>query len=397
MNRYIRFFSSLRLLLSLSFTIILLAGGTVNAQCPGVTPVTADLRLPLGITQSNQDNLLVSETGFGAPGTGRISIVDPGGTRRTLLDGIPSGINDVGEPSGPAGLFISGRTLYVAIGVGDVGVAGPVPGTTVPNPSGPSSPLFSSVLAIHFSAQVEKTTTGFTLTADDEQALASGQKVTLSNGGGKITIELVVNFPNFIPNPLPFPGGESNIRLSNPYDLVAVGDQLYVTDGGRNLVWQVDIDSGALSLLAAFPPIPNPLPFGPPVIDAVPTGIAYSDGQLLVTLFRGFPFLVGSSVVEQVDPVTGAHMEFITGLSSAIDVLSFRSKGDTDHLVLQFSADMLAGAPGGLLRFETPTSAPSVIADCLITPTSMTLDEKTDTVYITELETGRVVSIHIAP
>ncbi len=396
MNRYIRFFSSLRLLLSLASTIILLAGGTVNAQCPGVTPVTAGLRLPLGITQSNQDNLLVSETGFGAPGSGRISIVDPGGSRQTLLDGLPSGINDVGDPSGPAGLVLSGRTLYVTIGVGDVGVPGPIPGTTVPNPSGPSSPLFSSVLAIHFSAHVEKTTAGFTLTAADLQALASGQKVTLSNGGGdKITIELVVNFPNFISNPLPF--FADNIRLSNPFDLVAVGDQLYVTDGGRNLVWQVDVNSGAFSVHAAFPPIPNPLPFGPPFIDAVPTGIAYSDGQLLVTLFRGFPFPPGASQVRAVDPETGAQTSFITGLSSAIDVLSFRSKGNTDYLVLQFSTDMLAGDPGSLLRFETPTSAPIEVAECLITPTSMTLDEKTDTLYITELGTGRVVSMHIAP
>ena len=78
-------------------------------------------------------------------------------------------------------------------------------------------------------------------------------------------------------------------------------------------------------------------------------------------------------------------------------MLSFSSEGDTDHLVLQFSTDMLADDPGSLLRFETPTSAPSVVADCLITPTSMTLDEKTDTLYITELATGRVVSIHIAP
>lgn len=396
MNRYIRFFSSVRLLLSLSSTILLLAGGTVNAQCPGVTPVTAGLRLPLGITQSNQDNLLVSETGFGAPGTGRISIVDLGGNRQTLLEGLPSGINDVGDPSGPAGLFLSGRTLYVAIGVGDVGREGPMPGTTVPNPSGPSSPLFSSVLAIHFSAHAEKTTAGFTLTTADEQALASGQKVTLSNvGGDKITIELVVNFPNFISNPLPF--FADNIRLSNPYDLVAVANQLYVTDGGRNLVWQVDVNSGAFSVFAAFPPLANPLPFGPPFIDAVPTGIAYSDGQLLVTLFRGFPFPPGASEVRAVDPETGAQAPFITGLSSAIDVLSFRRNGDTDYLVLQFSTDMLAGDPGSLLRFETPTSTPTVVADCLITPTSMTLDEKTDTLYITELGTGRVVSVPIFP
>ena len=391
-----RLLASVKVSLALAAATVLLAGAQVSAQCPGVTPVTAGLRRPLGITQSSQGNLLVSETGFGAPGSGRISIVGPGGSRRTLLDGLPSGINDIGDPSGPAGLFLRGRTLYVAIGVGDVGVAGPIPGTTVPNPNGPSSPLFSSVLAIHFSAHVEKTTAGFTLTAAQEQALAAGQKVTLSNGGGdKITIELVVDFPNYISNPLPF--FADNIRLSNPFDLVAVGGQLYVTDGGRNLVWQVDPDSGASSVLANFPPLPNPLPFGPPVIDAVPTGIAYSDGKLLVTLFRGFPFPPGASEVRAVDPETGAQAPFITGRSSAIDVLSFRSKGDTDYLVLEFSADMLAGAPGRLLRFETPTSTPTVVADCLITPTSMTLDEKTDTLYVTELATGRVVSIHIAP
>lgn len=393
MNKLSRPFARVKFSLLIA-AAVLLAGAQVRAQCPGVTPVTAGLRLPLGITQSNQDNLLVSETGFGAPGSGRISIVDPGGNRRTLLDGLPSAISDFGDPSGPAGLDLSGRTLYVAIGTGDAGRPGSIPGTTIPNPAGPSSPIFSSVLAIHFSAHVEKTTAGFTLTAAHEQALASGQKVTLSNGGGdKITIELVANFPNFIANPLPF--FADNVRLSNPYDLVAVGNQLFVTDGGRNLVWQVDVNSGAFSVLAAFPPIPNPLPFGPPFIDAVPTGIAYSDGQLLVTLFRGFPFPPGASQVRAVDPETGAQSPFITGLSSAIDVLSLRSKGDTDYLVLQFSANMLAGAPGSLLRFETPTSAPTVVVGCLITPTSMTLDDKTGTLYVTELATNRVVAIPV--
>ena len=44
---------------------------------------------------------------------------------------------------------------------------------------------------------------------------------------------------------------------------------------------------------------------------------------------------------------------------------------------------------------DPPQSAPTVLAGCLITPTSMTLDEKTDTLYITELATGRVVSVPI--
>lgn len=56
---------------------------------------------------------------------------------------------------------------------------------------------------------------------------------------------------------------------------------------------------------------------------------------------------------------------------------------------------MLGGGPGSLLRFEMPSSTPVVLAGCLITPTSMTLDEKTDTLYITELATGRVVSVPI--
>ena len=382
--------------LAVAISTVLLAGAQASAQCP-VTQLTSGLLRPIGITQSNQGNLLVSESGTSVPNTGRISIVDLGGTRRTLLDGLPSGISDVGDPSGPDGLFLRGRTLYVAIGVGDVGRAGPLPGTTVPNPNPISSPIFSSILAIHFSAHVENTTGGFTLTLGDQNTLASGEKVTLSNGSDHITVELVANFPDYTANPLPF--FAANIRLSNPFDLVAIDDQLYVTDGGQNMVRQVDIPSGTISTLATFPTIPNPLfPLGPPNSEAVPTGIRYSDGQLLVTLFRGVPFAPGTSVVEQVDPLTGDQAPFITGLKTAIDVLPIRQGGDTDYLVLQHaSVGPFFGSPGLLLRFETPSDAPAVIANCLNRPTSMTLDEKTGTLYVSELVTGRIVAIPIAP
>ncbi len=384
--------------------LVALASFEARGQCP-VTELTSGLQIPLGITQSDQGNLIVSETGTNVPNKGRISIVDLNGNRRTLLDGLPSGINDVNEPSGPAGLFIRGRTLYVAIGVGDVGRAGPLPGTTVPNPNPISSPIFSSVLAIHFSANVEKTTAGFTLVPADHQALANGEKVTLSNGGDDvITIELVANFPDFTPNPLPF--FQANIRLSNPFDLVVVADQLYVTDGGQNSLRQVDIPTGAFSTLVAFLNIPNPLfnpsppppSVGGPFVEAVPTGVRSSHGQLLVTLFRGFPFPPGASVVEQVDPLTGSHTPFITGLKTAIDVLPISEGGDTDHLVLQHASGSgpFFTPPGLLLRFETPGGPPTTIANCLTRPTSMTLDEKTGTLYVTELA-GRIVAIPVAP
>ena len=387
-----RLLGALSVSLFVTLTSLLLSGAEARAQCP-TSVVTGGLQGPIGITRSNQGSLLVAETGPPAPNTGRISIVGTDGTRRTLLAGLPSGVNAIGDPSGPHGLFLRGRTLYVAIGEGDSTLAGPLPGTEIPNPN-PSSPIYSSVLAVHFSAHVEKTTAGFTLTSADQAALAGGAKLNLSNGGGdRVTVELIANFPDFTPEPLPFFAG--NVRHSNPYDLVVVGDQVYVTDGGQNLIWRADIDTGAVSVLTTFPPIPNPLPFGPPVVEAVPTGITYSDGRLLVTLFRGFPFPPGTSEVRTVDPLTGAHSTFIAGLSSAIDVLAVSSKGDTDYLVLQFSSDMLAGAPGSLLRFETPTSTPAVVAGCLITPSSMTLDEKTGTLYVTELATGRVVSLHV--
>jgi hypothetical protein len=375
----------------------LVAGRQTSAQliCP-VTEVTSGLSLPLGIAQSALGSLIVAETGTSVPNSGRLSIVEPDGSRRTLLDGLPSGINDVNEPSGPAGLFMRGRTLYVAIGVGDIGRPGPFMGTTVANPN-PSSPIFSSVLAIHFSANVERTTSGFAMSLADQQTLATGTAVRLSNGQGDIlTMQLVADFPNFTPNPLPFFAG--NIRLSNPFDLVVDADRLYVTDGGQNLTWAVDLPTGQATVLASFPPVSNPVaPFGPPFLDAVPTGIAISGRNLLVALFRGFPFPPGTSVVERIEPATGAHAALITGLKTAIDVVPINDRADTDYLLLQHVSGApgppALGGPGVLWRVETAGQAPSTIANCLGRPTSMVLDERTGAVYVAELVGGRVVAI----
>ncbi|PZR75588.1 MAG: hypothetical protein DLM52_07405 [Chthoniobacterales bacterium] len=269
--------SPIGIILAFSFALIsgasVLGGQTNTQQC---TTLASGLRNPLGTALTNQGNLLVSETGTTAPHSGRISIVAPNGARRTLLGGLPSGINDVGDPSGPVGIAMRGRTLYIAIGAGDVGIGGPFPGATLVNPNGPSSPLFSSVLAIHFSAAAENTTTGFTLTFANEQALANGcESVTLSDSSNNtIVIRLVVDFPNFIRAPLPtLP---DNIQLSNPFGLALADDSLYVTDGGRNLTWEVDLATRSFTPLVTFPNIANPLfpNLGGPFIQAVPTGIA---------------------------------------------------------------------------------------------------------------------------
>jgi hypothetical protein len=388
MNKFRNLFS-----IALAISTLLCYSRYASAQC---TEVTSGLRQPLGLAVSNQSNLLVSESGARVlPGTtvlsGRISVVDPGGTRRTLLDGLPSALNDVGDASGPAGILMRGRTLYVAIGVGDFTINGGGPGLNIRNPNGPSSPIFSSVLAIHFSSNIEKTATGFTLTFADQQALANGETLTLSNSDGdNITVRMVVNFPDFIVLTAPF------IAASNPFQLAALEDHLYVTDGGRNLVWDVDLETGSFSTLVSFPKVTNPTPVGAPLIDAVPTGIAVSNDQLLVTLFSGFPFPPGVSSVEQVDPVTGNHSAFIIGRRTAIDVLPITTSGDVDYLVLQHNSGPVLlppwAGPGVLLRFDNPGDAPTTIASCLTRPTAMVLDQKSGIFYVSELA-GRIVSI----
>lgn len=366
-----------------------LASARANAQA--VSVFATGLQTPGKIVLTPEGNLLVAESG-GAPNTGRVSIIDRNGNRRTLIAGLPSGFSAEGGPSGPQGLGLSGRTLFVAIGVGDATLAGPIGGTEVPNPN-PSSPILSSVLAIHYSADVGKGTQGFTLTLANHFTLAGGGDVTFNNGAGNIiTVELLADFLNYVPDPLPFFAG--NVRHSNPFGLVVAAKDVYVADGGMNAVMKVNILTGHTQTVTTFPPRPNPLPFGPPVIEAVPDGIQIVNGQLLVTLLTGFPFVPGLSEVRRVDVTSGASTTFIGGRSSAIDVVAGKSAGSSaQYYVLEFSTDFLADAPGQLLLFPSPVTAPKVIAGGLISPSGMVRDAATGDIYITEIFTGRIIKV----
>jgi hypothetical protein len=385
-----RFAVSLAIFAALVWT----AATSVSAQCD-VTTVASGLRAPVKIIPTSKGDLLVAEAGI-APNTGRISLIDPvGGERRTLIDGLPSGFSPPDNaPSGPSGLAMRGRTLYLTIGNGDTTLAGSVPGTDVPNPQ-PSSPIFSSVLALHFSAHVERTTGGFSLTGEDHQALKDGLQIQLDNGrGDRLTVRLVADFPDWISEPRP--GEPNNVRHSNPFGLALADDELYVADASMNSVRVVELETGNTRTLVTFPPLPNTRGFGPPFVEAVPDGIrVLSPKQLLVTLLSGFPFPLGEARVLVVDRDTGETEPFITGLTSAIDVLPFRNGGPhgISFLTLEFSADMLVpGTPGRLTLFA-PDTAPVVLSDCLITPTGMARDERTGGVFVTEIATGRVVGL----
>jgi hypothetical protein len=368
-----------------------LAGLNVQAQCP-TSVLASGLKAPVKIILAQKVELLVAESGNG-PNTGRISVITlPDGHRRTLLDGLPSGFSAPNnDPSGPSGLAMRGRTLFVSIGLGDAVINGAIPGTQVPNPN-PSSPILSSVLAIRFRERGELPDDGATLTLADHFALKNGAEITLGHGEARMTIRLVGDFPDYTPEPRP--GEPNNVRQSNPFGLVVVDDQLDVVDASTNQVRTMEIDTGAIGTLTSFGTLPNTRGFGPPFVEAVPDSIHLFEDQLLVTLLSGFPFPVGGAQVRTVDPSAGTDAPFITGLTSAIDVLPVRvSRSATAFLTLEFSADMLGPLPGRLRYFSSPTATPSVVADCLITPTSMARDGRTGKVYVTEISTGRVMKV----
>jgi hypothetical protein len=132
--------------------------------------------------------------------------------------------------------------------------------------------------------------------------------VTLSNGGADhVSVERIADFPNHIPL-LPSRGWRTTSRCPTRFGLVAVSDQIYVTDGGRNLSGASTRPAERSPRWSDLPPIPEcPIPGFAPVLDAVPTGIAPFGEQLLVTLFRGAPFPAGVSTVQRVDPAAGQH------------------------------------------------------------------------------------------
>jgi hypothetical protein len=371
-----------------TFLFALLSLLTIAAAAQTASTLTGGLKGPGKIVYTEGGNLIVVESGQG-PNTGRVSLVNRCGNRITLVDGLPGSVSSEGETSGPSGLALRGRTLFVSIGEGDALVAGDAPGSAKPNPNGPSSPLLSSVLTVEFPTEIDRSAGGFTMTAADHPTIKNSASFSLHNAQNETAaIKVLVDFPDFVPDP--FIGS----RASNPFALAIDGNQLYVADAGGNLIRKVNIDTGAAEVLTGFAPLPNPLPFGPPVVDAVPDGIRVFGDKLLVTFLTGFPFATGRAEIRSVELATGKQATFIAGLTTALDVLPVKTRLGADQFyVLEISSNLAQGTPGRLLRFDSPTATPIVIAGGLIGAVGITRDARSGDLFISETFTGRILQI----
>jgi len=381
----------LTLCLAIALTILL---GVVASRAQGTSVFTTGLNNPSKIITAGQTSLLVAEGGTTTPNTGRISLVNRAtGARRTLIDGLPSGITRSGgapDVSGPSGLKLNGQKLYLTIGAGDTAL--PVTGGFVANPA-PSSALFDSVLELTLPADYETLASGFTLSAANQTTLNGNAPVTLTNAEGKqLTIRLVANLPNFVVEPRPtLP---DNIRESNLFGIELSGDSLYIVDASFNLLYRVSVTTGTNETFATFAARPNPTQMGPPFIEAVPDSIRLVGNNLLISFLTGFPFVTGFAEVRSVNLDTRAQTVFISNLTTALDVLPFNGTGDNDsYLVLEFSTSFLTGQPGRLKLFTSRTESPRILVNNLITPTSLARDAQTGSIFVTERTPGRITRV----
>lgn len=375
-------------------TALAILVGAVASQAQGNSVFTTGLNNPAKIITAGQTSLLIAEAGTSAPNSGRISLVNRStGARQSLIDGLPSALNNDGgapEASGPSGLKLSGQKLYLTIGAGNTAL--PATGGFIANPA-PSSPLFDSILELTLPADYETLASGFALSFANQTTLNGNAPVTLTNVEGKqLTARLVANLPNYVSEPRP--ALPEHIRTSNLYGVELSGDSLYVVDASFNSLYRVNVATGAYETFASFASKSNPTQMGPPFIEAVPDSIRLVGSNLLISFLTGFPFVQGFSEVRSINLDTRAQTLFIGGLTSALDVLPFSGTGENDsYLVLEFSANMLAQQPGRLKLFTSKTETPRILADNLVTPTSVARDAQSGGIFITEKATGRIVRV----
>lgn len=159
----------------------------------------------------------------------------------------------------------------------------------------------------------------------------------------------------------------------NPFGLLSTATGFAVADAGMNALLTIT-PSGVTSTRAVFPNRPNPLPFGPPTFQSVPTTVTTGpDGAYYVGQLTGFPFPPGSANIYRVDPQTGATSVAYDGFTNIID-LTFGPDGDL--YVLQNSTNGLASqsgpGPGRLVRIDSDTGErTTVISDPLFFPAGL--------------------------
>ena len=280
---------------------------------------------PRGMTFGPDGTLYVAEAGppgavtvplpvnFGGHGPvgygGRLSRVPPGGVRQDLVTGLPNvGLYGGGEMLGPTAVAFLDGQLY-EVGAGHI--------------------------------------------TEDEMLFRVG-----TSSGVLTPIANIAEFNR--KHPPPGINGDA-VPMGNPYDMVAVGGSLYITDGNFNNVYKAT-PGGEVSIVGFF------------AQDPTTTGAAVGpDGQIYVGQFGNAPYPAGSGHIDKITTGGVITPDVVTNLTTPVAVTF---GWDGTMYVLQyagkFDADKLRYVPltGALLRVNRDGTTSPVVTN-LVYPTAL--------------------------
>lgn len=174
---------------------------------------------------------------------------------------------------------------------------------------------------------------------------------------------------------------------SNPYNLTLGPDgDLYIADAAANAIIKREAHSGALSVFATLPSIENPAEVGPPVIDAVPTGIVWDGQQFLVSTLTGFPFPEGEALIYAIDR-NGQVSVDQKGFTSLVDI---SLSADGKPVVVQYAGPGFAPESGRVVYTNGGQSP--VVLDKLNYPLGIAR-RGLKTYYVTQSASGSVQKV----
>ncbi len=268
-------------------TAIFMASFTLTAQVMPSIVGQGFVNNLIGVEVDENGNLWVTEYGQ-ANDDGVITIIAPDGTKTIFMTGLPSALNPLtGEIAGAFRTYqMPNNKVLIVVGEG-------------PHPMG------EALLVV------------------DKSNFTPGTPLTLND------VELSMKLGDHV--------HDQGLLQSDPYNITwAANGDILVADAGANQILKVAEGTGTVSTVASLPPIPNPLPFGPPMMDAVPTDIVPKpDGSgYYVCQLTGFPFIDSVSTIFNLDN-SGNLTPWQTGFTLLTD-MGYDPK-DGNLCVLQFS------------------------------------------------------------